>query len=174
MRVTLFTLTIICCHMKPTYSIFQFETETDFHIFVPGGGGINIWGCCCLLWPGPGGNAQKGQGKCSRKFAWLGSTSSLRNVNNSYLQVSVCSVCPCILFAFPHVKPSSFPFNEVMNSTYNTNIQTYNTEKTLSNGFILAFSQLAETYIITCVVYTFLFIFHHFQKQCPSHIFFVL
>jgi hypothetical protein len=27
------------------------------------GGWINIWGggCCCLLWPGPGGNARKGQ-----------------------------------------------------------------------------------------------------------------
>ena len=51
MRVTLFTLTIICCHMKPTYSISQFETETDFHIFVPGGGGggDKYLGCCSMV-----------------------------------------------------------------------------------------------------------------------------
>ena len=46
--------------------------ETDFHIFVPGGGWINIWGggCCCLLWPGRGDNARKGQGKCLTKFVF--------------------------------------------------------------------------------------------------------
>jgi hypothetical protein len=44
------------------------QPETDFHIFVRGGW-INIWGGCrSLLWPGRGGNAQKGQGKSLTKF----------------------------------------------------------------------------------------------------------
>jgi hypothetical protein len=54
----------------PGKSCCRYEPETDFHILVWGGGWINIWGgCCCLLWPGPGGNARKVQGKSLTKFA---------------------------------------------------------------------------------------------------------
>jgi hypothetical protein len=43
-------------------------SETDFHIFVRGGVDKYLGGCCSLLWPGRGGNAQKGQGKSLTKF----------------------------------------------------------------------------------------------------------
>jgi hypothetical protein len=36
------------------------------------GGGVDkyLGGCCCLLWPGRGGNARKGQGKSLTKFVF--------------------------------------------------------------------------------------------------------
>jgi hypothetical protein len=56
-------------HYKATS--LETEPEMDFHIFVRGW--IDIWGGgggCCLLWLGPGGNAQKGQGKSLTKFVF--------------------------------------------------------------------------------------------------------
>jgi hypothetical protein len=44
--------------------------ETDFQIFVWGGMDKYLGGCCCLLWPGRGGNARKGQGKSLTKFVF--------------------------------------------------------------------------------------------------------
>ena len=47
------------------------QAETDFHIFVRGGVDKYLGGgCCCLLWPGRGGNAWKGQGKSLTKFVF--------------------------------------------------------------------------------------------------------
>jgi hypothetical protein len=43
--------------------------ETDFHIFIRGVDKY-LRGCCCLLWPGHGGNAGKGQGKSLTKFVF--------------------------------------------------------------------------------------------------------
>ena len=39
-------------------------------IFIFSFGGVDkyLGGCCCLLWPGRGGNARKGQGKSLTKF----------------------------------------------------------------------------------------------------------
>ena len=44
--------------------------DGDTRIFIFSFGGVDkyLGGCCCLLWPGRGGNAQKGQGKSLTKF----------------------------------------------------------------------------------------------------------
>jgi hypothetical protein len=59
------------CIEHPKYWRFWGHVQRRIFIF-SFRGWINIWGggCCCLLWPGPGGNARKGQGKSLTKFVF--------------------------------------------------------------------------------------------------------
>jgi hypothetical protein len=48
--------------------------DGDTRIFIFSFGGVDKYlgggGGCCLLWPGPGGNARKSQGKSLTKFVF--------------------------------------------------------------------------------------------------------
>jgi hypothetical protein len=50
--------------------LLKLDVSRDrFSYFRSGGGGVDKYlGCCCLLWPGRGGNARKGQGKSLTNF----------------------------------------------------------------------------------------------------------
>jgi hypothetical protein len=68
-------------HSSPLFNkleILRLPTVHAFSYFRSGGvdkylgGGVDkyLGGCCCLLWPGRGGNARKGQGKSLTKFVF--------------------------------------------------------------------------------------------------------
>jgi hypothetical protein len=54
--------------VKPVLHI----SSAQRRIFIFSFGGVDkyLGGCCCLLWPWPGGNTQKGQGKCLTKLVF--------------------------------------------------------------------------------------------------------
>jgi hypothetical protein len=54
------------------YVFKSFEKQRRIFMFSFGGvvDKYRVGGGCCLLWPGPGGNVQKGQGKCLTKLVF--------------------------------------------------------------------------------------------------------
>jgi hypothetical protein len=62
LTVGLLKLRFIVCPTRDGFSYFRSAMGVDKY--------LGVGGCCCLLWPGRGGNAQKGQGKSLTKLVF--------------------------------------------------------------------------------------------------------